>query len=519
MVDIETIKPEIQDTHRLGKATIAYSPVMDNMLNPLYSPPTNKAVISGYYNPTSKLFDYHDTIKICRWFYTFDPIAGTVIERMADMSVTEVRNRRKGKRNAEMVDDVTLSYFNAVAKRIRPLLKLIALEYFIHGLAVPDYTLERVRGDILSEQLGRKRIWVPTKGWVRNPENIVLKRKPVGMDRTAFIKIPVEDIQFIKTGGYYSDGNYDPKGYAYIVETFPEYVAAIKAGQTTLLLENVRPILRKANSYSDYPTPFLTKAIKALQHKEAVKQMDRSIANRAIEALRHIKVGDKDYPADDDDLARAKLVVEQGNSTSERVYNLITPHTYDISWSIPPLDALLSPVKYDEPNADIFLGLGFPRILTVGETLRSNASDSKIASLGPKATLEDLRDNIIMWVEDLYRELADKNGFTSIPEPYFTPIQTMDYTALVQFAVDAMNSGSISKNDVAQLYGTDYDTVASQIETERSLGVPSPTELAAQTAVDAQQKAQEIQAANQSKQQQVDNNNNNSAGDKTKTPA
>lgn len=448
---------------RLAKASFFISHLGNQ---PLYTPPVNKQLVSGYYNPSAKLFDYHELIKICRWFYTFDPIAGTVIERMTDMSVTTVRHRRKGKRNANAVDPTILAYYNAVAKRLKPLLKAMTLEYFIHGMAVPDYTIERVRGDSISEQLGRKRYYVPAKGWVRNPENIVLERKPVGMDRAVYLKIPSQDIAFIRNKGYYDDGNYDPATYRYVVENFPEYVRAIESGKTTILLESVRPILRKITSYHDYPSPFLTKAVKALQHKEAIKQMDRSIANRAIEAIRHVKVGDKDFPADDDDISSARAAIEQGNSSSERVYNLITPHTYDIQWILPPLEALLSPVKYDEPNADVFLGLGFPRILTVGETLRSNSSDSKIASLGPRSTLEDLRELLIFWLEDLYMELAELNGFTTIPEPYLTPIQTMDYTALVQFAVAAMMSGNISRDDVAQLYGTDFESVASQREIE-----------------------------------------------------
>ena len=464
---------EAYTTTKLATAQMALTHVHQQ---PIYIPPVGKIVQQGYQPTQTKLFDYHEMIKICRWFYTFDPIAGTVIERMSDMSITELRNRRKGKRNVKAVDDVTLAYYNAVARILRPFYKQVALEYFIHGMAVPDYTLERVRGDILSEHLGRKRVWVPTNAWVRNPENIILKRRPVGINRNVYLRIPSEDIAFVKNKGRYTDGNYDPEGYQYLLETFPEYVRAINAGLTTILLNEVRPILRKPNSYADYPTPFLTKAIKALQHKEAIKQMDRSIANRAIEAIRHIKVGDKDFPALDDDITAIRSRIEQGTSSAERVYNLITNHTVSMEWSLPPLDSLLDEAKYAEPNADIFLGLGFPRILTVGETLRSNASDSKIAALGPKSTLEDLRDSIVEWTTDLYRELAERNDFTSIPEPYFTPIQTSDYTALIQFAIDALNSGSISKNTVSQLYGTDYDTEAAQIEAENELGVLSPEE-------------------------------------------
>src|SRR6185503_15148997 len=114
-------------------------------------------------------------------------------------------------------------------------------------------------------------------------------------------------------------------------------------------------------------------------------------------------------------------------------------------------ESLINETKYAEPNADIFLALGFPRILTTGETLRSNSSDSNIASLGPKATLEDMREALLVWLTDLYAELAEKNDIKRVPDPYFAPIATSDYTALVQFAVDAMLNGAISKDTIAQL--------------------------------------------------------------------
>src|SRR5690606_5761940 len=139
---------------------------------------------------------------------------------------------------------------------------------------------------------------------------------------------------------------------------------------------------------------------------------------------------------------------------------------------IPPLDALLSESKYSEPNADIFLALGFPRILTTGETLRSNSSDSSVASLGPRATLDDMRDEILGWIKGLYEELAKENGFKAIPEPYFLPILSADFTTLVQFANDSIKNGAISKDMLAQLYGSDYETQAQQMQVEIDTGVP-----------------------------------------------
>lgn len=491
---------------RIAKAQSTITPTFLETTNNIIGNNTGRKIVPGYYDGTAKLGNYHDDIKLCRWFYTFDPIAGTVTNRMADMAITTIRNRRKTKLNTEAVDDATMAYFDAVIRRLRPFLKLVALEYLLHGLVVPEYTLNKIRGDLLSEKLGRKRYSIPDGIWVRNPENLILRRRPIGIERQVWLKIPKEDIDLIMNKGVRTDGTQDKEAYTFLITNFPEYVAAIRNGQTKFLLDTARPIMRKITSYEDYPAPFLRNALSALQHKAYLKTMDRAIASRAIEAIRLIKTGDKDFPADDDDITALESKVTSSNSAGERVFNLFTNHTVSIEWIFPPLEALLNEAKYSEPNADIFLALGFPRILTTGETLRSNSSDSKIASLGPKATLDDLREAILAWLEGLYQELAERNGFDRVPEPYFSPIATTDYTALVQFAIQAQQAGAISKDTVAQLYGSDFETEADQIESEIERAVPSPTELQVQKDQEFQmqtmQKNQEFQQ--QTTQQQMD---------------
>ncbi len=455
-----------------------------------------KNYIQGFVDPSKQRGrSYHDTVNLVRWFYENDPIAGTVVNRMADMSITVVRNRKKTKRNAQEVAPEVLAFYDALVEELRPFLKLAALEFLLHGMAIPDYTTVKLRGDLISEKLGRKRYTTVEKIWTRNVDNIVLKKRPIGMDRQVFLRVPQDEVAFIQNKGIRTDGTEDKEAYQYLVENFPEYVNAVQNGTILFPLDTVRPIYRKQVSYDEYPTPFLQNALAALQHKAYLKSMDRSIASRAIEAIRHIRVGNDNFPADDDDITAVETQVTQNSSTGERIFNLFTNHTVEIEWVMPDLAALLDEAKYSEPNSDIFLGLGFPRILTVGETAKSNAADNKIASLGPKATLDDLREAIIEWLKKLYRELADINNFDRIPDPYFAPIATTDVTALIQFAIEALNAGAISKDTVAQLYQSDYETEAGQIETEIEMGVPSPAEL-------AKQKDQEFQLKNKEMDQQ-----------------
>ena len=492
---------EILRGKRLAVAKFSPSRITGVTDIPFYNSGHN--YLAGYVNPQNKKRTYHETIQIVRWFYENDPIAGTVINRMAEMSITTIRNRKKTKRNSTEVSPEVLAFYDALVDELRPFLKLAALEFLLHGMALPQYTLKRMRGDLISEKLGRKRYTTVDKIWARNPEHIILKKRPIGMDRQVFFKVPNDEVAFIQNKGQRTDGTEDKESYIFLVENFPEYVKAVQNGQTIFALPNVRTITRKQNSYTDYPIPYLQNALKSLQHKEYLKNMDRSIAERAIEAIRLIKTGDKDFPADDDDITSIERQVTQNSSTGERIFNLFTNHTVTIEWIFPPLEALLNEAKYSEPNSDIFLGLGFPRILTVGETAKSNAADNKIASLGPKATLDDLRDGLLAWLKELYRELAEINNFDRVPEPYLAPIATTDMTALVQFSIEALNAGAISRDTVAQLYQSDYETEAGQIETEIDMNVPSPADLQKQKEQEFQLKTTELNQQFQEKQSAV----------------
>jgi hypothetical protein len=352
-----------------------------------------------------------------------------------------------------------------LAKKLQPFLKHMATEYFIHGLAVPGITYKQIMLNRLDPTLGRRRVEIPDSMWIRNPTNIKLRKKPNGMDRAVFLEVPMDEVTFITQKGKRNDGTDDSAAYKELLRTNPAYVRAVVAGQRLFPIEE-RALYADLVSYSDYPLPFLQNALRAMQHKEYLKLMDQTIVSRSIELLRQIKVGSDQFPATQDDIEATQRAITDAATSGDRVFNLFTNHTVEIKWVLPPLDALLNEAKYAEPNADVFLALGFPRILTVGESLRSNSSDSRIATLGPTATLAELRERIIQWIEWLYEDLATRNNFSEWPQPYFSPIQFQDMTTLTQFAIQAQQVGAISKDTIAQLYNTTYEEEQVKIKTE-----------------------------------------------------
>ncbi len=452
-------------------------------------------------------YTYRDEIRQCRYFYRYDPISSTVINRMAEMAVSDLRNRRR------KCSDEELFFFEAVAQTLTPLLQLCALEFLLSGLALPDYTLSRVMGSRISSDLGRTRYHYPSSFWVRNPENIILKRVPASLDKSVWLEVPSEEVYFIQHDGVFPDGAEDRERFRQLAQQFPDYVAKIKAGERKILLENAKPILRKALTYSDYPQPFLVPALAALKHKLRIKQMDYSIATRALEAIRLIKAGSDEFPVTEEDSVLSdieqQINASKASLYNEIIYSLFTNHTVTVEWIYPPLDALLSEQKYNEPNAEIFLAMGFSRVLLVGEALRSNSSQSIASTLGPVSTLNELRRGLLTWVRELYKDLAERNGFKNIPEPLFRPIPLGDIAALAQFAIQAAKIGALSKDTVAQYFGTDFETENQQIESEeQATGDPDLLELTTQAPLELQQEQQEFTQDMQEQQFEETKKNN-----------
>lgn len=416
---------------------------------------------------------YPEELFQCRFFYRFDPTASTVINRMSELSAGIVRNRK------DDCTDEEFAYFESLSDRITQLLSACSLEYLISGMAVPDYGTTRIMGNRLDASLGRKRYIVPDHMWVRNPENIVLRRVPFGPERRVYLRIPPEEASFINNEGVYSDGTEDKELYTTLVREFPEYVAAIRAGKSEILLDHVRPILRKIMPNCDYPQPFLVPALAAMKHKLRIKEMDHSIATKALEAILHIKAGSDEFPVTEEDTVlddlRTQMAARSYNAADQLLYKLYTDHTVKIEYIYPELQALLTPQKYEAVDADIFMAMGFSRVLLVGESAKSNAGAGPQIILGPLSMLEELRTRLLYWVKSLYKDLAELNNFTHFPAPFFDPLVASDITTLISNAHTALESGVISKNTYANLYGTNFENEQRQIRHEVEAVAASPT--------------------------------------------
>lgn len=411
---------------------------------------------------------YKDLIKMCRFFYKHDPIAGTVINKMVDFAVSPLINQKAG------CDDEEYVVYSSLQRMLEEFYRNVCLEYLLSGLVIPHYEWSRVSGVKLTPLLdSRRRVWVPDNIWFRDPATITIKASPIPNRKDYYVQVSSETIQFIKTKGKRSDGTMDKETYQAMLDSYPEFVKAVtdqKGTRFEIRLEGVRPVLSKCLPEDPYPIPYMTNALEALMHKRNLRKMDYSIAARVIAAIQIIKLGSDDFPTTDEkdfDHIKNQMNYRTAKGQQEKVFQLFANHTLSIEWVAPDTAAMLNREKYSSVEDDIIAGFGFPRTLITGETLRSNVEGgSDLASFSPIATLDSIRAKLISWTINLYEEIREKNGYKNAPIPTFSPLKLYSIADLNIINRDMYKEGSLSRKTRLEMQNLDQATEMERIAQE-----------------------------------------------------
>src|SRR3972149_9445730 len=91
--------------------------------------------------------DYQKLVKMCRFFYMHDPIAGTVMNKIVDCAITPLTNRKAN------CSDEEYAVYNSILDLLQEFFRNVCLEYLLSGLVVPQYEWARTRGSDLSPTL------------------------------------------------------------------------------------------------------------------------------------------------------------------------------------------------------------------------------------------------------------------------------------------------------------------------------------------------------------------------------
>jgi len=468
------IKAETKEPQKTLKHTFAYSFTNINGGSTNWSPTEFDKMDIG---DIPKNFTH--IIKDCRFYYKRDPIASTVINKILDLGITEL-----------VIDQGQLSdneyrVFTGLQDELRMFLYQCGLEYLISGFVIPEIKYGIV-GKSTLESIGVKKynsLEIPEKMWLRDPTTVKINSIMFLDEPSYFVKVPQELIQFIMSGGMYPDGNSDYILYNKLENEYPEFVALVRSGKTEIPYYNSLIIRRNVLTESPYPIPYLYAALESLKHKRNLRRMDYSIAARVISAILLVKLGNDTYPAieaEEDAFSAIKDQMtyrESYGKSIEKIFQLFANHTLTMEWIFPPVDALLNEQKYAEINQDIFFALGFPRILTTGETLRSQASSPELVTVSPMKSMETIQNILIKIAKDIVKEISNRNKFKTIPEIRFSKINLFAVQDFVSILSMLYTGGNISRETLDKEFGYTFQEEIEKRSAEEKkleeLGVPA----------------------------------------------
>lgn len=420
----------------------------------------------------SDLSKFNEVVKDCRFFYKRDPIAATVINKLVEIGITELVF------DQGQLSDNEFRIFLGIKDKIQRFIESCALEYLISGFLVPEINYGLATKKTLMK-MGVKKyetITLPMDMWVRDPTTIKINTTRV-LDRPSyFIIVPEELVFFIQNKGVYPDGNKDMALWTYLQTYYPEFIAYVMDGNREIPYDNPLIVRRKVITETPYPVPFLYPALEALKHKRNLRRMDYSIASRVISAILLIKLGNDLYPILEDDEDAFSSIREQmtwrgtSNKNMERIFQLFANHTLEMQWVFPDVDALINDKKYYEVNQDIFFSLGFPRILTTGETERTQTSDPNLAIVSPIKSMEAMQHDLLSIVEDIAYEVSVRNKFKDIPKVRFEHINIYSIDQFRNILQMLYGGGNISRDTLDKAFGYTYaEEVKKRSEEEKEL--------------------------------------------------
>lgn len=404
-------------------------------------------------------------VGLIKYFYKRDPIISTVVDKSVDIGINEISN------NQGDAEDSTLEVYDYLLVELHAFLKKMAREWLLSGLVIPEVNWASKEIEISGE---KKVVTLPDYMWMRDPATIVIKKTPIPNRVNYYIEVDSDTLQFIMNNGVYADGTKDLETYKLLKTGYPDFVRRVKAGETLVPLPNPYCIISRAQIAGEaYPTPYLYSVLEPLQYKRKLRIMDYAVAARTISAIQLVRLGDKDFPISGEDgesqINELRAEMRNRGDDVERVFQVFGNHTVQIDWIFPDTKAMLDKGKYDIVNQDIMFGLGFPRILLSGETERSATSNPEFAMFSPSESLRAMRNDLLPFVEKLYKEIARLNGFDKYPTLEFASLRLYDVEKMAEIIKLLMAGASLSKTSALKSAGFDLDTEITNQVRERKL--------------------------------------------------
>lgn len=199
-----------------------------------------------------------------------------------------------------------------------------------------------------------------------------------------------------------------------------------------------------------YGNPKLTGCLTDIQLKRKLQEADFAVSDGIINALYVYKVGNDEYPMQDqEDVALSNLL-----KSPSRTFGLVWNHRLEVEIISPKSDVMTSPERYDKVNDAIKEALGFTFGL-VG--IKGRRDVDKFVKMFADVVDAERSDIARHFEERIYRRIMKKNGLDTYPSIKFNKIGVSMSDVAKTIVGMFYDRGLISRQSALDVEDYDYE--------------------------------------------------------------
>lgn len=238
------------------------------------------------------------------------------------------------------------------------------------------------------------------------------------------------------------------------------YLSEIKLDNEELYLLQDRKF-----DWWDWSVPFVWPALRALQFKDCLRDMEIRACQSVINSIFLFKLGntEKGLQADDESFERLADMLQ----TPGQALNIIWNDLIDADVIQADVNGIFDPKKHESADKDIATALGVPDILLGGKG--GNFSNSFISVATVLEKLESARNRIADWLRNELKLISDVMKFKKLPDIKFGQSSLTDRKAEQTFYMNLFDRGIISADTLLKFADTTPEIEAAKQAEENDL--------------------------------------------------
>lgn len=395
-----------------------------------------------------KVQDIKKSMELCDKLYQYEGTCGAAIDIFVEFAITKIEAEETGKADL----DKALKFFNnqvnanitSTLRGIQQVMNKVSYDTFIKGNAFPYTKWSDVDVPNISAP------WkLPMRIVCLNPLliNIPPETQMLG-NAQIYFQPTLEMIGLLERDGRSHPGLKDLKDmlifnkkadnqYGYRLN--PMFIKHIK---------------RKGRDYNPWGIPYLTRVFSAVASLRRLRRLDDATTEGLVNLTTIFKIGDKDFPATAGRINAFRNLINAPTPTQ----TLVWPHDVQVEQVGPDGKLLAFEKKYQEPRAEILRALGVPAVLI--DPGIAKGADPWVSIISLAERLQKHRDEIEIWLEDLYHQIAENNGFPDVyPKVRWRRMNLSNDANIKNLIMQFYDRGLLDPQTALDESGYDYNTI------------------------------------------------------------